>query len=257
MSDALAAQASCVLELTALEVSSSYDRDLAVVSGVNWRVERNDFWLVGGLLGTGKSDFLSTIAGVLPFRSGQIHLAGQPLMLPSEEGYLQQRLKIGMVHDGGLLFSHLSVAENVALPLRYHHNLCSEDTDEKVHAWLQATGLEGFGSQSSTRISRNWAQRAGLARACILQPEILLLDTPLTGLDPLHTHWWIDFLDSLSRGHPLMNYRPMTLIVTCDQFEPWLATGRRFALLRQGRLEVLSASMNPTTLTQLLRALPA
>jgi hypothetical protein len=71
-------------------------------------------------------------------------------------------------------------------------------------------------------------------------------------LDPQHTQWWLGFLDLLSRGHPLLNYRPMTLIVTCDHFEPWLAVGRRFALLRQGRFTVLAADMNRTALTQLL-----
>ena len=83
-----------------------------------------------------------------------------------------------------------------------------------------------------SNVAANWRQRAALARALILKPEILLLDNPLAGLGTRHVHWWLRFLDQLSRGHELFGGGPMTLAVTADDLRPWQNARRRFALLR-------------------------
>ncbi|MBM3846874.1 MAG: ATP-binding cassette domain-containing protein [Verrucomicrobia bacterium] len=244
-----------LLELCDAEVASTSNPGTSSLAGVNWAVQRNDFWVVGGLLGSGKSDLLSTLVGVLPLNSGRLLLDGAEITGrggPRADAGAQFRT--GLVHDGGLLFAHLSVAENVALPLQYHHNVSFADAADRAGAWLEAVGMGGMAELPSTRISRNWAQRASLARACILQPEILLLDNPLTGLDPVHARWWMDFLGQLWTGHPLMAYRRATLIATCDDFSPWWGEGRRFAMLSNGRFRTVVEPISRQELSDCLAA---
>ena len=84
---------------------------------------------------------------------------------------------------------------------------------------------------------------------------MLLLDNPLTGLDPRDAAWWLGFMDRLSAGHPLLDGRPVTLVVSCDDFRPWLGRARQFAVLRERRLVALPGSFEPTGADEVLRHL--
>lgn len=252
MSDPTPVSTEPALSLEGVDVVSSRDPGSLSVEGINWSVLPGEFWVVGGLLRSGKSDLLSTLAGMLPAVRGVVRLFGRTLAPPRGDGDLAHRLRLGLVQEGGVLLRHLTVVENIALPLRYHHNLTMEEAAPRLGAWIEALEMEDIGFESSSRVSRNWAIRAGLARACVLGPEVLLVDSPLSGLDPQHTAWWIAFLRSLASGHALMNYRPLTVVVSCDRFLPWAEEGRRFAMLREGRLEVLPAGSDPTALERRL-----
>ena len=225
---------------------------LLATPGMDWSVRAGEFWVVGGLLGSGKTDLLSTAAGLLPPSEGELQLLGRSVKSLTADDRLSLQLRVGLVHDGGRLLRHLSVAENIALPLRYHHNATLADVSRRVEAWIEATQLQAVATQASGRISRNWATRAGLARACVLEPEILLVDNPLSGLDPQHVHWWLDCLQQISEGHPLLGYRRRTLIVTCDDFQPWFRAGRRFGVLTSSGFRVMD---RPDSADQLEAAL--
>jgi ABC-type transporter Mla maintaining outer membrane lipid asymmetry ATPase subunit MlaF len=235
-----------------VDVPSSRDPVVPAIEGVNWVVRPREFWVVGGLVASGKTDLCLTAAGVHPPLRGTLRAFGCRFNGAYAENQLRERLRLGLVHDGGLLLRHLSVAENIALPLRYHHDATPEEVAPRLSGWIEATGLRSQADRASGAVNRNWAQRAGLARACILEPELLVLDNPLTGLDPHHVRWWLEMLPALARGHPLLTHRPMTLIVTCDDFRPWLAPGRRFAVLRQRRLEILDPALDPDQLARIL-----
>jgi ABC-type transporter Mla maintaining outer membrane lipid asymmetry ATPase subunit MlaF len=136
------------------------------------------------------------------------------------------------VFQGGQLFNHLTIAENVALPLRYQNNLTAIEAAREVRALLARLELTPLADVTPANVAANWRQRAALARALILKPEILLLDNPLAGLGARHLQWWLRFLDQLSRGHELFGGNPLTLVVTADDLRPWQNAKRKFAVLR-------------------------
>jgi ABC-type transporter Mla maintaining outer membrane lipid asymmetry ATPase subunit MlaF len=228
------------IEMTGVAVGALRDPDTLVAEQINWTVNPGEYWVVAGLQGSGKSDFLMFTGGLMPPREGRYQFFGQAMPI-FEEARLQQRLRLGLVFDGGQLFHHLTVAENIALPLRYHQNLSRTQAAAKVGELLECTELAPWADSTPGTLGRSWQKRAGLARALALNPEVLLVDSPLAGLDPRHVHWWLGFLDQLAKGHPLMQGRPLTLVVTAADFRPWKGHARQFAVLRNHGFVVLGA----------------
>jgi ABC-type transporter Mla maintaining outer membrane lipid asymmetry ATPase subunit MlaF len=245
-----------VLELEEATFASLKDPRRLVVEAVDWAVRSGEFWAVGGLQGAGKSDFLAAAAGLMRPLAGRYRLFGRDAVTAREPEWLELRRRVGLVFDGGQLLRHLTVAENVALPLRYHRSADESEWAGQVAALLELAGVTRWASRFPTSLNRGAQQRVGLARALALQPEVLLLDTPLTGLDPRDTNWWLGVLGELARGHPRMDGRPVTLIVTCDDFRPWQNRARQFAMLQDRRLLALETRLEVVRAeNELLRAL--
>jgi ABC-type transporter Mla maintaining outer membrane lipid asymmetry ATPase subunit MlaF len=219
------------IEMNDVAIGAMRDPDRLVAEAVNWAVSPGDYWVVAGWHGAGKSDFLMLTAGLMAPRRGRYVFFGSEMPI-FDEDRMSRRLRLGMVFEGGRLFNHLTVAENVALPLRYHRNLGPAEAGAAVGELLTCTELEPWAESAPGTLGHSWLKRAGLARALALQPEVLLLDNPLSGLDPRHVHWWLSFLDQLSKGHKLMQGRPVTLVVTTADFRPWKNHARQFAILR-------------------------
>ena len=233
------------MKMTDVTIGSLKAPEHIVFDEVNWSVAVGDFWAIGGLHGCGKSDFIATAAGLLPPLQGTYEVFGHVLDRGFERDLLSTRLKLGLVFDGGQLLRHLTVAENVALPLRYHKDLSEDEADLQVGRLLDLTGLTRWADERASALSRNWQQRVGLARALALKPEALLLDTPLTGLDPRDEKWWLEFLSQLSEGHEAFGGRPMTLVVSCDDLRPWANRADHLAVLRGRRFVPLPREAAP------------
>jgi ABC-type transporter Mla maintaining outer membrane lipid asymmetry ATPase subunit MlaF len=221
-------------------VGALRDPDRTVAEGINWTVKSGDYWAVAGLHGSGKSDFLMLAGGLMAPRQGRYRLFGEEMPI-FEEARLPERLRLGLVFDGGQLFNHLTVAENVALPLRYHHDLSRIEAAAAVSDLLERTELAPWAESMPSALGRSWQKRAGLARALALKPEVLLVDNPLAGLDLRHVHWWLGFLDQLANGHSLMDGRPVTLAVTTADLHRWKGHARQFAVLRNHGFMALGA----------------
>ncbi len=226
------------IQMEGVVVGSLQDLSLMVVEDVNWTVNAGDYWVVAGLQGAGKTDFVMMTGGLMAPLRGRYCLFGEEMPI-FEESRLKQRLRLGLAFDGGQLFNHLTVRENIALPLRYHRNLTETEAAPQVQAMLDATELGPWADSTPGALGRNWQKRVGLARALMLRPEVLLVDNPLAGLDLRHVIWWTTFLSELSNGHHLMERRRMTLVVTAADLRPWKDRARQFAILKNRRFIVL------------------
>lgn len=224
-----------VIELVDVDVPSAQGGG-KVLEGVNWRVRAGDFWVVGGAQASGKSDLLATAAGLQRPLAGSLRLFGWEFSQMSEAEKINQRSRIGVVFkNGGRMFSHLTVAENIALPLCYRHDWTPEQALPAVEELLQLTGLESMVHSRAAGLGLGWQQRVGLARALALKPEVLFFDEPIASLEARHRQWWHEFLTKLASGIPYTGGRPVTLIVMVNDFEPWRAHGRQFALVKDKR----------------------
>jgi ABC-type transporter Mla maintaining outer membrane lipid asymmetry ATPase subunit MlaF len=150
---------------------------------------------------------------------------------------LPNRLRLGMVFDDSRLLSNLTFAENIALPARYHHNLHAAEASSWAELLLRAIDAAEFAHSKPSAVARPWRQRAALARALALKPEVLLLENPLRGMDARHTVWWVTFIQKLARGHDLMSGKPMTIVLSTDEFWPWRNLEAQFATLHERRFE--------------------
>ena len=226
------------IEMTRLAVGALHDPAMTVAENIDWTVNTGDYWVVAGLHGAGKSDFLMLTGGLMAPQRGQYRFFGEPMPI-FEDARLKTRLRLGLVFEDGHLFNHLTVWENVALPLRYHHDLSRADAAAAVGELLSCLELEPWADRLPGMLGRGWQKRAALARALALKPEVLLVDNPLAGLDPRQASWWLGFLDQLSRGHRLLEGRAATLVATTADFRPWKGHARQFAFLRDRSLRVL------------------
>ena len=229
-----------VIEMRDVMVNSMKDQSVTVAGNIDWTVAAGEFWLVAGTQRSGKTDFLMLTGGLMSPAHGTYRLFGEEMPIFEEER-LAERLRIGFVFADGHLFNQMTVAENVGLSLRYHENLAREAAESRVRAMLELTELTAFANSTPGSVSRNWLKRAGLARALMLRPEVLLLDDPLAGLDARHSAWLLRFLDQLSQGHALLQGKPMTIVATTDNLSNsagWRGHARRVACLIEKRLQV-------------------
>jgi ABC-type transporter Mla maintaining outer membrane lipid asymmetry ATPase subunit MlaF len=220
-----------VIEMRGVNVAAMRDASFTVVEDVNWSVAAGEFWVVAGQEHSGKSDLLMLAAGLMSASGGSYKLFGNDTK-NGGEAELAERLRVGFVFQGGQLFNQLTIAENIALPLQYQKNFTAAEAARETQALLELVELTPLADLTPPNIAGNWRQRAALARALILKPELLLLDNPQAGLNARHLQWWRRFLDQFWRGHEWLDGKPATIVATADDLRPWKNEARKFALLR-------------------------
>ena len=234
-----------VIEMRGAHIASLRDAAFTVVNDVNWTVLPGEFWVVAGQQHSGKSDFLMHAAGLIIPARGSCTVFGCDTQ-DFGEAQIAERLRVGFVFSGGKLFNHLTLAENIALPLRYQKNLSEAEAGGRVQTFLELFELTPFADSTPSNLAVNWRQRAALARALILQPELLLLDNPLAGLGGRHRQWLLDFLNQLWNGHLGFGGLKMTIVVTADDLRPWRDPQKKFAVLDEKMLSVVGSWNNLT-----------
>lgn len=157
----------------------------AVFSGLNFRVRRGRIVAIMGPSGTGKTTLLRLITGQIRADRGEVRVWDRDVARLDRRGILALRRRMGMLFQNGALLTDLSVFENVAFPLREHTDLPEPLLRQLVLMKLQAVGLRGAASLMPAELSGGMARRVALARAIVMDPEILIYDEPFTGLDPI------------------------------------------------------------------------
>jgi ABC-type transporter Mla maintaining outer membrane lipid asymmetry ATPase subunit MlaF len=228
------------MEMRGVSVGAMRDSGFRVLEDMNWSVAPGEFWVLAGQQHSGKSDLLLMSAGLMPPVGGSYKFFGNETQM-LDDTRLAERLQLGFVFETGQLFNHLTIAENVALPLQYHRDLPGEEALQRTQPLLEMMELTPLADVTSANIGENWLKRAALARALALKPDVLLLDNPLGGLDARHARWWLRFLDELWRGHEWPDKKPMTIVATTDDLRPWRSEARRFALLNEKRFHMLGS----------------
>jgi len=161
--------------------------DQHVLRGLDLVIPEGVISVVLGPSGTGKSVLLQHILGLLAPDAGEILIRGTALSRMSRSELLGLRREIGVMFQDGALFSAMNVYDNVAFPLRQHTNLEEHAIREVVTEHLEGVGLSDAASRMPNQLSGGMKKRAGLARALVLNPGIVLCDEPDSGLDPVRT----------------------------------------------------------------------
>jgi phospholipid/cholesterol/gamma-HCH transport system ATP-binding protein len=148
-------------------------------------VERGKITAIMGPSGTGKTTLLRLVTGQASADSGTLTVAGENLRTIKRADLYLLRRRMGMLFQNGALLTDLSVFENVAFPLREHTNLPDRLIRQLVLTKLQAVGLRGAAWLMPSELSGGMGRRVALARAIVMDPEILIYDEPFVGLDPI------------------------------------------------------------------------
>ena len=166
----------------------------------NFVVNRGDIFIIMGGSGCGKSSMLRVLTGLLPPLGGDVIIDGVNIAKASATQMEEIRKKSGMLYQSGALFSSMTLAENIALPLQQYSNYSAAEIKELASLKLSLVGLAGFEDFYPSEISGGLKKRAGLARALALDPEIVYFDEPSAGLDPISSRNLDDLIIEINRS---------------------------------------------------------
>jgi len=222
-----------------------------VLEGVSLQVQPQERLVIMGQSGSGKSTILRLILGILPPDAGSIFLKQFEINRLSRRKLQQVRQQIGMVYQYSALLSSLTVRENVALPLEELTDKSRNEIDKIVDEKLELVGMQDAKDLLPDELSGGMRKRVALARGLVLEPELILLDEPSAGLDPVIA----SVVDELIIG--LSEKSKVTSITVTHEMESAFRIATRMAMLYEGKIieegkpEKFKQSKNPVV-TQFL-----
>ena len=204
-----------------------------VHDGLDLDVYRGEVLGVVGASGSGKSVLLKAVVGLVEPVAGTIEVLGHDIDALSEQRRIALQARCGVLFQDGALFSSLTVAQNVAVPLAEHTDLAPALIEEVVRVKIAMVGLPADAAlKYPSQLSGGMRKRAGLARALALDPEILLLDEPTAGLDPIGAAAFDQLIGSLQHGLGL------TVFMVTHDLDSLTAICDRIAVLLDRKLVV-------------------
>jgi phospholipid/cholesterol/gamma-HCH transport system ATP-binding protein len=213
-----------------------------VHQGVNLEVRRAEIFAVIGGSGSGKSTLLREMILLQTPNEGQIKVLGVDLADITDAAALALRQRFGVLFQHGGLFGALTVLENMGLPLREHRQLDDPAVDAIATQKLAAVGLDGaVASQYPSELSGGMLKRAALARALVLEPELLFLDEPTAGLDPQSAAG----IDALVLG--LRQQAGLTIVMITHDLDLLWQVADRVAVLADGKVQAIGSMVELST----------
>ena len=199
-----------------------------VLRDISFRVRRGEIFMILGGSGSGKSTLLKNMIGLYPAMAGEVLIGGQDIV--GARGAVRERIlrQFGVMYQGGALFGSMNLESNVALPLEEWTRLPTDARVLLARLKLQQVGLGGFGGYLPSEISGGMQKRAAVARAMALDPGLMFLDEPSSGLDPVTSAELDDLIRSLSRSLGI------TFVIASHELSSILAIADRVIMLDGG-----------------------
>ncbi len=217
------------VEKSRSEIQSEFDQVVAL-KDVSFNVKRGETFVVMGLSGSGKSTLVRCLIRLIEATSGSILVEDEDVTLLNEKSLRDfRRTKISMVFQNFGLLPHRNVMENACYGLEIK-NISKDERHEKAQRMLDLVGLNGWENSRVSQLSGGMQQRVGLARALAVEPEILLMDEPFSGLDPLIRRQMRSELAELQK-----EIKKTMVFITHDLDEA-VTVGDRIAIMRDGEI---------------------
>ena len=228
----LAGRAASLAEKPVIEVRSldAHYGSTQVLFGLDLEVYQGEIMVIMGGSGSGKTTLLRHLIGLEQPSSGSLELLGRDLAQLGAIEMMELRRRIGVAFQGGAMFSSMSVADNLKLPLREHARLDEKTMDIMAQMKLEVVNLSGFGDLMPAELSGGMLKRAAVARAIVMDPKLLFFDEPSAGLDPIVSA----SLDELILR--LREAMEMTVVVVTHEVESALKIADRITILDAGRV---------------------
>lgn len=206
------------IEIEVKDLTVAYG-DFVLMKDVNFTVRQGDIFVIMGASGSGKSTLLRVLTGLKEPTKGGVYIGGVDFW--GSDGKTRDAImqKNGILYQSGALFSSMTLAENVAMPLQQYTKFSQREIDEIVSLKLALVGLAGFEGFYPSEISGGMKKRAGLARALALDPKIVYFDEPSAGLDPISAKLLDDLILELNKS------LGMTIVVVTHELASIFAIG--------------------------------
>jgi len=211
--------------------------DKVVHKGVSFELEHGEVLGLFGGSGSGKSVILRSIIGLEKPDLGSILFEKKDICQMTEDQLVSVRIKVGYVFQNGALFDSLTVEENLSYPLKEHTSLSDTEIHQKVNEMLELIDMKGSNHLLPAELSGGMQKRAGMARATIMEPEIILFDEPTAGLDPVNTK-------RLQNNIRKLKDKGITGIFVTHDIPSAFEISDRIAILHEGQIAVVDTVEN-------------
>ncbi|MGD0231924.1 MAG: ATP-binding cassette domain-containing protein [Syntrophorhabdales bacterium] len=208
--------------------------DESILEGISFEVCRGEILVVAGMSGSGKSTLLRHLIGLSRPSSGRVVINGVDIINATDAELRKVRRGIGMLFQSSGLLGSMTLGENIALPLSEFTNLSESFIAALVTAKLGMVGLSGYEEYLPDALSGGMRNRAGIARAMALDPEILFLDEPFAGLDPITSAGLNLLVKRINEG------MGTTMVIVSHELESIFSLAQRIVMLDKGKKGIIA-----------------